>query len=80
MQPIYYDNSALDSQWSQGSSSPPVQPVNPMLHGFTQVPQNLLPFIQQQIYGHQQMQQQQHYTTKNYGQQLLMRANSVNSN
>jgi len=87
MQPTYYNNSTLNSQWSQGASCPPVQPVNPMPHGFTQVPQNLLPIIQQQIYRHQQfqqqqIQQQQYYTTENNNQQLLMRhdANSTNSN
>jgi hypothetical protein len=84
----YYDNSILagQSQWSQGASSPPAQPVNPAPHGFIQMPQTLLPFIQQQLYGHQQMQQQQaqqqpqFYTTDNNGQQLLMKndANSVN--
>jgi hypothetical protein len=87
MQPTNYDSSTLNSQWSQGASSPPVQPVNPMPHGFTQVPQNLFPFIQHQIYGHQQfqqqqIQQQQYFTTENNSQQLLMRydANSTNSN
>jgi hypothetical protein len=63
-----------------------VNPANPMPHGFIQMPQNLLPFIQQQVYWHQQMnqqqaqQQQQYYTTENNGQQLLMRhgANNVN--
>jgi hypothetical protein len=85
MQPTNYDNSTLSSQWSQGPSSPPVQPLNPMPHGFIQVPQNLLPFIQQQIYQQfqqQQIQQQQYYTTENNNQQLLMRhaANSINSN
>jgi hypothetical protein len=85
MQPTNYDNSTLNSQWSQGASSPPVQPLNPKPHGFIQVPQNLLPFIQQQIYQQfqqQQIQQQQYYTTENNNQQLLMRhaANSINSN
>jgi hypothetical protein len=84
MQPTNYDNNTLNSQWSQGASSPPVQPVYPMPHGFTQVPQNLIPFIQQQIYGHQQfqqqqIQQQQYYTTENNSQQLLMR-HDANSN
>jgi hypothetical protein len=77
MQQAYYDNNILASQhnnqWSQGANGPPVQPVNPMLHGFIQMPQNLQPFIQQQVYLHQQMhqqqaqQQQQYYTTKNVG-------------
>jgi hypothetical protein len=88
MQPTFYDNNTVaTSQWFQGANGPPVQQVNSTPHGsYLQVPQSLLPFIQQQIYGHQQqMQQQQHqlqqnYTTENNGQQLLMRNEATNVN
>jgi hypothetical protein len=83
MQPTFHDNNTVaNSQWFQGANGPPVQQ-----HGsYLQVPQSLIPFIQQQIYGHQQqMQQQQHqlqqnYTTENNGQQLLMRNEATNVN
>jgi hypothetical protein len=83
MQPTFHDNNTVaNSQWFQGANGPPVQQ-----HGsYLQVPQSLIPFIQQQIYGHQQQkQQQQHqlqqnYTTENNGQQLLMRNEATNVN
>jgi hypothetical protein len=54
MQQAYYDNNILASHYnslpSQGANGPPVNPANPMPHGFIQMPQNLLPFIQQQVY------------------------------
>jgi hypothetical protein len=80
-QQSYHDNNipAGQTQWIQGASGPAP-------HGFIQVPQTLLPFIQQQLYGHPQMQQQhahqqlQYLTTENNGQQLLVRAEASNVN
>jgi hypothetical protein len=80
-QQTHYGNSipAGQSHWIQRASGP-------AQHGFIQVSQTLLPFIQQQLYEYQQVRQQQmqhqlqYHTTENNGQQLLMRndANNVN--
>ncbi len=74
---IYNSNNA-DQQWSQGADGPTVNnamfSVNPMQH--------FLAFLQQQMYGQQQLphqQQLQLYTTEN-SQQLIMGQDSSNNN
>jgi hypothetical protein len=85
-QQAYYDNNTPAGQWAPGTSDQPMVTANSGQHGFIQVPQNLLPFIQQQLYGHPQMQQQQaqqqlqYYMTENNRQQLLVRSDASNVN
>jgi hypothetical protein len=83
---IYNCNSNnADQQWSQGADGPTLNnimfSVNPIQH-FMQVQPHILAFLQQQMYGQQQLphqQQQQLYTTEN-DQQLIMRQDSSNNN